>query len=269
MTISAFIIDDEKLIATPEILRPENMLGVFESFMAERSLREEKIGYKIVGLTQHLSRLNSGAELLGLSPVNPAKVKHFIGSALARLENPNLAIVRIIVLKDKKYLTFEVANSQFENKPVALLPFFAQRELPEVKNCTALISRLSSKKAVETGFDEALLIDGEIVREGSWSNFFWIDKGDILRTPFSRILQGVTRSEVIRIARQDFEVQEVDTTLQEVLQNIKEAFITSSLRGVVPVVRIGDRELQPGKITSILSNRYRLNAAYEEVDLNL
>jgi branched-chain amino acid aminotransferase len=100
------------------------------------------------------------------------------------------------------------------------------------------------------------------VTEGSSSNVFAVS-GGVLRTPplAAGILEGVTRGVVLRIARAArMPVQEAPLRPEE-LEQADEVFITSTVREIVPVTRLGDRPVasgQPGPVTR------RLHAAFRE-----
>ncbi len=109
--------------------------------------------------------------------------------------------------------------------------------------------------------NEILMInpEGEIL-EGLSSNFFAIQKGHIL-TAGHGVLQGVTRSLVIEIAqRAGYPLLFRAITIDELI-GLEEAFITSSSRGVLPLVRIDEITIgngSPGAITRSIACLYAL-----------
>ena len=98
------------------------------------------------------------------------------------------------------------------------------------------------------------------VLEGMTSNFFYMTNG-VLQTARRDVLLGVTRQTVIRVARGiGVEVNYSPFKLDQ-LSTVDEAFITSSSRGIVPVIQIDDvrvGEGHPGGVTK------RLMLAYDE-----
>jgi branched-chain amino acid aminotransferase len=116
-------------------------------------------------------------------------------------------------------------------------------------------------EARRAGADEALFLDTEgHCCEASASNLF-IATGTDLATPrlSCGVLPGITREAVIELARAEgVAVAERAIGLHEV-RAAKEAFLTSSLRGIAPLVRIGGNPIgrgTPGELTR------RLTAAY-------
>ena len=96
--------------------------------------------------------------------------------------------------------------------------------------------------------------------EGANSNVFLVLPGDILATPSleSEILEGVTRSILLELARgMSLEVRE-DLLPASVLTEATEAFLSSTTRSVGPLCSIdGRRLLCPGPITRRLMEAFR------------
>ena len=134
-----------------------------------------------------------------------------------------------------------------------------QRERPHLKS-TAFISAsdLERKHIAKEGIFEALLVKNGSVLEGMTSNFFYVKKG-ALYTSQRNVLLGITRAFVIQLARgRGVEVKYQALKLNH-LPEVEEAFITSSSRGVVPVVQIDGVRIgqgSPGQITRMLMSAY-------------
>jgi len=117
-------------------------------------------------------------------------------------------------------------------------------------------------EARRAGADEALFLDTEgHCSEASASNLF-VWTGSLLLTPpiSCGVLPGVTREAVLELAK----VQGLDTVDRafglEELRAGAEAFLTSSLRGLAPIVRVGADTIgrgTPGPITTRLATDYR------------
>jgi branched-chain amino acid aminotransferase len=117
-------------------------------------------------------------------------------------------------------------------------------------------------EARRAGADEALFLDTEgHCSEATASNLF-VWSGSILLTPpvSCGALAGVTRQAVLELARaQGLDAMERAFGLEDLLA-AEEAFLTSSLRGLAPVVRVGPDPIghgTPGPITHLLSTAYR------------
>jgi branched-chain amino acid aminotransferase len=117
-------------------------------------------------------------------------------------------------------------------------------------------------EARRAGADESLLLDTEgHCGEATASNLFVWTRGALLTPPLTcGVLPGITRATVIELARAaDIQTVERAFGLDELL-SADEAFLTSSLRGLAPIVRVGTHPIgngTPGAYT------HRLRAAYE------
>lgn len=78
-----------------------------------------------------------------------------------------------------------------------------------------------------------------------------VTKDNKVVTPHEQILWGITRQNVLHIAKQHFAVEERKINVQE-LRFAKEAFITSTIKGALPVVQVGEQVIgdgKPGEVT--------------------
>ena len=117
---------------------------------------------------------------------------------------------------------------------------------------------LALRRARKAGFDEALLCDAKArLVEGSRSNLFAVVSGTLLAPgPESGALDGVTRSVVLECARgRGLHVEERAVTEQE-LAKASEAFLTSSLLEVAPLVRVDGTRIGAG-VPGLLAKRLR------------
>ena len=108
-------------------------------------------------------------------------------------------------------------------------------------------------------FFEALLVRNEFILEGMSSNFFYVKGDGILGTAQKNILLGVTRRTVLRVARGSGIDIAYRALKREQVPALDEAFLTSSSRGIVPIVQIDDLpvgEGRPGSVTNRLSRLY-------------
>jgi len=133
---------------------------------------------------------------------------------------------------------------------------------PSAKTGAHLPNVLAVQQARAAGAHEALLLDARgFVTEGSSSNVFAVARG-VLRTPplAAGILEGVTRGVVLRLAR-EARVQVEEVALRpEDLEAAEEVFITSTVREIVPVTRLGVRAVgsgRPGPTTRALHRAFR------------
>jgi branched-subunit amino acid aminotransferase/4-amino-4-deoxychorismate lyase len=103
-----------------------------------------------------------------------------------------------------------------------------------------------------------MLSAGGTVAEGSSSNVFAARGGQLITPAIGvGLLVGITRHRILELAgAAGIPITEAALTADELLA-ADEVFITSSVRGVMPIGRIDDRILPaPGPITSELMRRY-------------
>ena len=117
-------------------------------------------------------------------------------------------------------------------------------------------SQLAKKEAISCGYDEALLLDTEgYVSEGSGENVFIVRHGILKTTPLTTILEGITRSSIIRIA-QDHKMKVVEQRFtRDELYISDEAFFTGTAAEVTPIRELDGRIIgkgRPGEITKKL-----------------
>jgi branched-chain amino acid aminotransferase len=113
--------------------------------------------------------------------------------------------------------------------------------------------------ALDTGGDTVLLTDaaGNVV-EGPGFNVFAIRDG-VLVTPKEGVLEGITRRTVLEIAESLGIPVELRALSAEELRGAREAFLSSSGGGVLPVTRVDGREVGagvPGPMTLRLAETY-------------
>ncbi len=194
-----------------------------------------------------LNNLNDGFIYLQITRGN-AKRNHLFPNKI----NPNIVIFTFNLNIDKKIksngvkvgLTEDLRWSRCDIKSISLLP-----------------NVLEKQKAYENGYYEYWQIRNSIVTEGSTSNAFIVNKNNqIITHPINNfILGGVTRDSVIEIAKKEkIEVIEQGFSPDEI-DNCKEAFLTSTTVGVLPVVKIENRKVNsgmPGRITKNLIKKY-------------
>lgn len=111
-----------------------------------------------------------------------------------------------------------------------------------VKSIALLPNVLAKNKAVSSGFDEAVFIDGGVATECSASNLFAVIGGKLVTHPVgSKVLPGITRAILLDCATGlNIAVDERGYSEDEALR-ASELFITSTTREVSWVARWNDR----------------------------
>lgn len=220
----------------------------------------------MLGLKSHLARLpDADASLLRrsldqcLEPYRPS-----FGTGTRRGETADEARVRIMQTKSREvYIAIEPLKPlprEVHENGVRVETTTIRRSDPRAKS-TAFIGQSDEerKNIAKEGIFEALLVKNGRILEGMTSNFFYFF-GDVLLTAQRDVLLGVTRRTVIRAARgRGVEVRYSPLKLSQ-LPAVREAFITSSSRGIVPVVQIDEVTVGEGRVGEVTK---QLSAAYE------
>lgn len=133
----------------------------------------------------------------------------------------------------------------------------SHRDNPAAKTTGWMHDRPRVAQSLPQGAYEGLLIgdDGAIL-EGLSSNFYAILDGE-LRTAGEGVLPGIARLIVLEVAPTVLPVRLEPVSLDEV-PHLDEAFITSSSRGIIPVIAIDDVAIgsEPGPLTRKLREAY-------------
>lgn len=121
-------------------------------------------------------------------------------------------------------------------------------------------SLLALQEALDSGCEEALLLDTEgFVSEGSGENFFMIKNGIIYTPELTACLDGITRRTVMQLAEeQGYTVKEKRITRDEVYL-ADEAFFTGTAAEVLPIRELDGRQIGEGRrgpITTHLQDLY-------------
>ncbi len=122
----------------------------------------------------------------------------------------------------------------------------------DIKSVMLLAPVLGKQAAYEAGAFEAWMIEDGHVTEGTSSNAYIVKDGRVITCPLSnRILAGVTRRSLFRLAAESgVIIEERRFTLSEAYES-DEAFLTSASNFVLPIVEIDGNRIgggQPGPV---------------------
>ena len=132
---------------------------------------------------------------------------------------------------------------------------------PHVKaSANYLNSVLAKREAIEEGFDEAIMLsENGHVSEGTGENLFIVKDGALHTPPLhDAVLAGVTRSSLMRIAR-DEGIQVCERSiLRDELYTADEVFLSGTAAEVTPVTQVDHRRITdgPGPVTKKLKGDF-------------
>ena len=112
-------------------------------------------------------------------------------------------------------------------------------------------SALAKSEAVESGFDEAIVLTAEgHVSEGSAENLFMVKDGRFVTPPVTDdILEGVTRMLLIKLIQDELGMQVVERSIDRTeLYTCDELLMCGTGAQVAPVVEVDRRKVGGGKV---------------------
>ena len=137
---------------------------------------------------------------------------------------------------------------------IKLLLHEYQRALANVKSINYIIGVYLLPQMRAAGAIDVLFHYNGFVHETTRANFFLVKDDQTIVTPGEGILKGITRNKTLEIARKYYKVEERNVRLQEISE-ASEAFISSSTRQLMPVVKVDEiviGEGRPGPVTQKL-----------------
>jgi branched-chain amino acid aminotransferase len=214
-------------------------------------------------LGDHLERLAHSAEQIELAlPRPPAAIEQLVHATLARNGHPNDVTIRIVVTggpsasflmpEDNPTLLVMIAPINLPNPVLyqtgaALISVQVERWMPTVKSLNYATAVVCLRKARKAGAVEALYRshDGTL-SECMTSNFFAFKDGRLI-TAEQGVLDGVTRKVALEVAEDAFEIEYRNLDYGE-LSGVDEAFITSTTKEVMPIVRVDEVQIGGGQV---------------------
>ena len=227
--------------------------GIFETL---RTYPEKKI----LKLDAHISRLINSANQIELKldydfDTIQDMVKNVVQKSEFELQRIKILAIpdSLIVISNKLKIDENIYDG------VSLKAIIQKRSLPEIKSISYLECLINYKQAVRQGFFDALLIDEfDNVYECTRSNIFWI-KNDKLFTRQNDVLPGITRDVIIEFSHLPIEYN--NGNLSDLLA-AEEVFISNSIIGIVPVIKVDDTYIslsQPGNETTKIMKQFEKN----------
>jgi branched-chain amino acid aminotransferase len=245
--------------------------GVFETMRVR--------GRAVFRLDRHLARLQRGLQVLQIPA--PGELREWVLRAAAESGLPD-ASIRLTVTRgrgpagvappDHPQPTVTVIAAPMPLFPASTYTaglsahvasgrrneFSATAGLKTLSYVDAVAALLEARRA---GMDEALLLDTQgHCSEATASNLFaWTGAELVTPRVSCGALPGITREAVLELANAaGLPAVERVLTLDELISSA-EAFLTSSLRGVAPLVRVGAHAIGdgvPGRMTKGLTEAY-------------
>lgn len=220
---------------------------------------------QVVMFEAHLARLEHSARLESIS----LKLDHkWLRSGLCKLiKQAGYAETRfrIMIPRDAP------GSALLAAEPLAIIPndvrmggvgvatLQIERPNPQAKSNRWVSQRSRARKMLPGWAYEGLICTAEGVLLEGFSSNFYVVQGRTLRTARDTMLSGIAREILLNVVEGFLDVEYRAPRMGE-LGAVDEALITSSSRGVLPIVRVDDQSIgtgKPGELTLELWQRYQ------------
>lgn len=237
--------------------------GIFDFFRIE--------GGHWIFSEYYLDRFFNSMKLSGfIFPYTREEVHDMVIGVVKKNKAPN-SYIKMIVTGGNSLNGFEPAeipNFIIINSPIKLwdkdlfkkganlISDEYMRPFPLVKstnyfNAVRLYPKMKKYKAVDVLYHHE-----KKVHETSRANIFMI-KGDKIFTPKKEILQGITRKRFLKAVKKKYEIAYKAFSFKKLLK-ADEAFITSTTKDIMPIVRIDKHKIGKGKTGNVSKELIKL-----------
>ncbi len=247
-----------------------------QPFLLDRHLTRLRASAGLIALpvpyddTILLDRIAETMEAAGLLPWKPGSQDAYIRLLLTRgvgelTYDPAACKTPTLVIIARPHVP---PPSRVYDEGVNVAVVAIQRNAPEalnplIKSNNLLNNALAMQRALaESGFEAVMRNHLGELAECSQSNLFVV-RGDRVLTPPLRagLLAGITRQLVLEMCRDERIPFEERTLHDAELFEANEAFLTSSTREIVPIVRVDGTDIGPGRpgpVTARLREAFRI-----------
>ena len=129
------------------------------------------------------------------------------------------------------------------------------RDMPDVTTTNYMYSAMLAPSMRAKNALDVLYHDRGLITEASRCNCFIVKEGEIL-TPEKSVLKGITRHKVLHMDSPPLPVRTSPIYLEDV-KKASEAFITSTTKGIMPIVSIDDHIIGTGHVGSVCTKLIR------------
>ena len=211
-------------------------------------------------LEDHLERLFTSAHLSSKTiPYSETQIKQFLHNLIDK--NKVLAGNILIAYKinlEAYFIPHIYPTAKMYNEGVNCGILKAERDNPHAKVLQTTVRFRADQLLEEKKFFEVLLVDhlGKVT-EGSRSNVFFVSENELVTTPSSKVLLGITRQKTLELARElNIPMVEREVNFSE-LKSFGAAFITGTSPKILPVLKIDAFKFDPkNEIVRQLMKRY-------------
>jgi branched-chain amino acid aminotransferase len=255
-------------------------MAVFEGVRAYKS---STLGTSIFRLKEHTDRLFRSAHIMRMKMPYTKEVVNEAHKLVVRENNLAEAYLRPMAFYGSEGMGLRADNlkvhimvaawhwpsymsPEARDKGIKIRTSSYTRHHVNISMCKAkanghyINSLLALQEALDSGCEEALLLDNEgYVAEGSGENFFLVRDGIIYTPELTSCLDGITRNTIFQLAADcGYTIKEKRITRDEVYI-ADEAFFTGTAAEVLPIRELDGRQIgegHRGPVTTRLQDLY-------------
>jgi branched-chain amino acid aminotransferase len=237
---------------------------------------------KIFRLDEHLARLRASAQALAFGPIpSDAEITEQIRRTLAANGMRNSVHIRLTLTRGVKLTSgmdprlnqagptlivlAEFKEPVYDAAGITLITASVRRPAPDcldpkIHHNNLLPSILAKIEANVAGADDAVMLDHRgFIAETNATHLFLVTRGTLATPTTASCPEGITRAAVLELAASaGIACETGDYTLPQ-LYTATEAFVTGTMGGLAPVVRVDGRTIgdgTPGPVTKRLTALY-------------
>jgi branched-chain amino acid aminotransferase len=237
---------------------------------------------RIFRLTEHLDRLRASAQALAFGPVPPdEEIIEQIRRTLAANGMRDGVHIRLTLTRGVKLTSgmdprlntsgptlivlAEFKAPVYDSAGITLITASVRRPAPDcldpkIHHNNLLPSIMAKIEANVAGADDAVMLDPRgFIAETNATHLFMVIRGTLATPTTASCPEGITRAAVLELAAEaGLRCREGDYTLPQ-LYTAEEAFVTGTMGGLAPVVRVDGRIIgdgQPGPVTKRLTDLF-------------
>jgi branched-subunit amino acid aminotransferase/4-amino-4-deoxychorismate lyase len=202
-------------------------------------------------LDRHLERLSRSVEGLGLAydAAAAAELSALVARSATVDHAQRIYVTSANVVVTAADLPADLATLRLRGLSVQTVAVGAPSLLLVGVKATSYAQAFAARRmAVERGYDDAVFLGDGVVLDAATANVWWHD-GEVLYTPAAGpgVLQGVTRGVVLELADELGLRVEQGSFPRIALAAAREAFMTSAIREVMPVVSLDGDTIGDGR----------------------
>jgi len=231
-------------------------------------------GNLVLEFQGHLDRLKKSAIFMGFSfPEGESWIRNRVKKAI-KISGFDECVVKLIAHPSVDNGIYIVVEN-YKPPPEVVFEKGVHASLaeqiylkPEVKSTTKIIERQKLREKYPDAYEVLLYNQKFEILEGASSNFFAVVVGQ-LWTAGSKVLEGITRNLILEEAKKILPILFTAIKIDQI-NYLDEAFISSTSRGIIPVININGSRIstgKPGRITVALSKAYEKRKELELIAL--